>query len=101
VTTNGETGRPEILDTGTEKELLYSRARNQVLIGLSAVRQDITVADAADAIAGMAVTGVLSALRTMSGRQLAVLLAQEANRHAGYVIHEPPRYPPEEIAEVF
>ena len=39
-----------------------------------------------------AVTAILRRLRVMSARQVAVLLAQEANRHERWVIHEPPDY---------
>lgn len=92
--------RPEILPLEDEREILYARACEQVRIGLSIVRQDMTVAEATDAICGMAVQGVLSALMFMSGRQMAVLLAREASHGVGYTIHEPPRYTAEEIDEV-
>ena len=93
--------QPEITDTGTEKEILYQRVCEQVRQTLTyAVQQEITVAEGKSVIAAMAVTAVLARLRVMSGRQVAVLLAQEADRHAGYEIHEPPRYSASEIENV-
>jgi hypothetical protein len=90
----------EIVDTETETEILFQQVCASVRVGLRGLRQELTVKEASDAIAAMAVTGVLERMRVMSGRQLAVLLAREANRHAGYVIHEPPRYSADEIADV-
>lgn len=94
-----EAARPEIVSVETEREILHSRLIDAMRPGQLALRQDLTVAEGWPAIAGMAVTGVLRALRVMSARQLAVLLADEANRGSGYVIHEPPHYSPEEIAD--
>src|ERR1035441_5944119 len=64
---------------------------------LHPLNPDLTVAGGWHIIAGTAVVGVLRQLQVMSARQLAVLLADEANRHEGWVIHEPPRYTAEEI----
>jgi hypothetical protein len=96
-----ETARPEVLNLETERELLQQRLAGEVAQILPlALKPELTVGENADAIASMAVTGVLRYLRVMSARQVAVLLAQEANVHVGYVIHEPPRYSAEEIGNV-
>ena len=92
--------RPEILETADEKEILFDIAIQQVKIGLSAIRQELTVAEAAGTIAATAVAGVLSALRNMSGRQMAVLIAQQASTGVHYTIHEPPHYTAEQIEGV-
>lgn len=92
-------GRLQILDPAAEREILRARVHARVVRSLAhALRPDTTVGDGAGAIAAMAATSVLSALRVMSGRQLAVLLAAGADRHASYVIREPPRYTEAEIA---
>lgn len=91
--------RPEILPVETEREVLFQRLIDALDAGKHGLRPDLTVAEGWDTIAAMAVTGVLRHLRVMSARQLAVLLAQEANRGVHYVIHEPPRYTGEEIAD--
>lgn len=88
--------RPEIVPVDTEREILFSRLIDS--LSPASLRPDLTVAEGWHTIAGMAVTGVLRRLRVMSARQLAVLLGDEANRHEGWVIHEPPRYTDEEIA---
>jgi len=88
-----EDASPEILPMETEQEVLYSRLVDALGAEELALRPELTVADAWDcAVAPMAVTRVLRALRVMSARQVAVLLAQEANRHSHYVIREPPHY---------
>lgn len=91
--------RPEILDVATEREILFNRLIAAMAGGKRALRPDLTVAEGWDAIAAMAVTGVLRRLRVMSGRQLAVLLGQEANGGEGWVIEEPPRYSADEIED--
>jgi hypothetical protein len=90
---------PEILPLETEREILFNYLIDAMRGGKLALRQDLTVAEGWETIAGMAVTGVLRRLRVMSARQLAVLLAAEANGGEGWVIHEPPRYTAAEIAE--
>jgi hypothetical protein len=64
------------------------------------LRPELTVGSDADVITSMVLTGLLHKLRVMSARQLAVLLAAEANRGVGYVIHEPPHYTADEIGNV-
>lgn len=93
-------GHPQIIAVEAEQEILYQRACAGVRAGLRAVRQELAVAEATDMIAAMAVTGVLDVLRGLSARQLAVLLAREADHRAARVIHEPPRYTAGEIADV-
>jgi hypothetical protein len=94
-----EDARPEILDIATEQEILFRRLIDAMAPGKLALRPDLTVAEGWDAIAAMAVTGVLRRLRVMSARQLAVVLAYEANRGEGWVIREPPHYSAEEIED--
>lgn len=97
----GDDASPGILDTETEQEILYQRLVDYVERGLgNAMRPGLTVSDGAGAIAAMAVTGVLWRLRVMSGRQLAVVLAGEANRGEGWTVQEPPRYTAEETGDV-
>jgi hypothetical protein len=94
-------GRPPILDTETERELLYHRLVDHVSAILpNALRPELTVGADADAITAMVLTGPLRNLRVLSARQLAVLLAAEANPGVGYEIHEPPRYGEAEIENV-
>jgi hypothetical protein len=92
-----DTERPVIIPVDTEKEILYQQVCERVRGVLGAVRQDLTVGETIDTVAGLATTAVLRALRVMSARQLAVLLAEPANRHERLVIHEPPRYDDTEI----
>ncbi len=92
-----EDARPEILPMETEREILFQRLIDAMSAGKHALRPDLTVAEGWEAIAAMAVTGVLRRLRVMSARQLAVLLAQEANGGEAWVIEEPPHYTAREI----
>lgn len=92
--------RPVILDVETEREVLFQRLCARVERGLRITLQPgLTVADGSVAMAGTAATEVLAALRVLSARQLAVLLAQEANSGRHHVIHEPPRYTAEETED--
>jgi hypothetical protein len=93
-------GRPVIVPVDIETEILFQRVCEQVEAGLGAVRQDLPVGEVAGTVAGLAATVVLRALRVMSARQLAVLLAEPANRHEQHVIREPPPYTGTEIADV-
>ena len=95
-----DTARPEILSLEDEREILFSRVCDQARIALSAVRPDLTVAEAQDVTASLATAGALQALRVMSARQLAVLLAKEADPHVRSEIREPPHYSAEEIGNV-
>jgi hypothetical protein len=92
---------PEILDRDAEQEVLSEQVITQVerTVRLT-LRNDLTVVEGARTIAAMAVTGVLQSLRFMSGRQMAVLLAREADTGTGYLIREPPHYTAEDIAAV-
>ena len=90
-----EEPRPEILPVETEREILFGRLVSS--LSSTSLNPDLTVAGGWHIIAGTAVAGVLRQLQVMSARQLAVLLADEANRHEGWVIQEPPRYTAEEI----
>lgn len=92
---------PEILSTDTERGILTGRLEDAVertwRIG---VRSDLLPAkEQAFALSCVAVTAVLRALRVLSARQLAVLLAAEADRGRETVIHEPPRYTAQEIED--
>jgi hypothetical protein len=95
----GPDARPEILPIDTEGQILFTRLVDALGPGKLALRQDLTVAEGWDAIAAMAVTGVIRRLRVMSGRQLAVLLADEANGGEGWLIREPPHYSADEIED--
>jgi hypothetical protein len=90
---------PDILPVDIEREILFSRLIDALSPGKRALRPDLTVAEGWDTIAAMAVTGVLRRLRVMSARQLAVLLADEANRGEHWVIREPPHYSEAETEE--
>ncbi len=92
--------RPEILSMEDEREILFGCLIDAMSAGKFGLRPDLTVAEGWETIAAMAVTGVLRRLRVMSARQMAVLLAREANGGEGWTIHEPPRYTDEEIAGV-
>lgn len=89
---------PEILSTDAEREILVSRLedaverawRNHLVPGISGEPGGF-------ALSSTAVTAVLRGLRVMSARQVAVLLAAEANRHEEHVVREPPRYTAQEI----
>lgn len=95
--TTADGRRPEIVSTEAEQEILFARLCDAMAGALRrAVRPGVTVGGDADEIAAAAVTEVLRSLRVMSARQVAVLLAQEANRGSVYVIHEPPRYTADE-----
>lgn len=83
------------LDKDEEVELLHDQLAATVTVG---IRHGLRVAeklseDEIEAIARMAAVGVIRRLRVMSGRQVGVLLEDRPNRHEGWVIHEPPRYP--------
>jgi hypothetical protein len=92
--------RPEILPVGTEQEILFHRACARARTSLNALKRDRAMDDdEIDGITEAVARGVLAALRVMSGRQVAILLAQEASRHAEHVIREPPRYSAEEVAD--
>jgi hypothetical protein len=94
-----EAASPEILALEDEREILFSRLISSISGPLRhALEPGLTVADGAEAITAMAVTAVVHRLRVLSARQLAVLLAAEANRHEHQVIREPPHYTAEEIA---
>ena len=90
-----------MLDTGTEREILVSRLEYAVE---HVWRELLTSGPGGEpgefALSSTAVPAVLRAMRVMSARQLAVLLADEADRKAATVIEEPPRYTAEEIANV-
>lgn len=92
----------EIVSTDVESEILYERARSVVEYGLrSGLGPRATVKDDAVVIATTALVNLLRWLRTLSARQLAVLLADEANRGLICVIHEPPEYTAAEMAGKF
>jgi hypothetical protein len=95
-----DTTRPEILSLEDEREILFSRVCGQARIALSGMRPDLTVAEAQDVTASLATAGALQALRVMSARQLAVLLAKEAGPGVRSEIREPPHYPAEETGNV-
>jgi hypothetical protein len=91
-----EDGSPEILATGTEREILTGRLEYAIE---RAWRQQLVPGAGEFALSSTAVTAVLRALRLMSARQFAVLLAAEADRKARCVIREPPRYTAGEIGD--
>lgn len=95
------TQQGEIVEVDTEREIIYQELCDEIAQILSrTLNPDLTIGEDARPIASMAVTGVLRSLRVLSGRRLAVLLADRANRHEGWVIREPARYTPEQIENV-
>lgn len=92
----------EIVSTDVEQQILYERACSVIEYGLlSGLAPEATVKDDALPIASSAVANILRWLRTLSARQLAVLLADEANRGLICVIREPPEYTAAEMAGKF
>ena len=87
---------PEILDADTEREILISRLADRVE---HAWRAQLRPGAEPFDLSATAVTAMVGALRVLSTRQLAVLLAGEANRHEEHVIHEPPQYTAGEIED--
>lgn len=93
--------RPEIADMDQEKQILMDRLIENISGPLRhMLKPGLTVGEDAEVIVGSVIVGALHHLRVMSARQMAVLLAAEANRHEGWTIHEPPHYTKEEIEGV-
>ncbi len=93
--------RPEILPVDTEREILLGRLIDAMAPGRLGLSEDLAeaMAEEWDVVAGAVIHEALRRLRVMSARQLAVLLAAEADRHRRYVVEEPPRYTDGEIAD--
>jgi hypothetical protein len=81
----------EILGLAEEWALLYDQLVDAVDRGFGALR-DPPDEEAAQHMADLAVAGVLRRLRVMSARQLAVVLAAEANRGEVRLVCEPSDY---------
>jgi hypothetical protein len=97
--TDTDDARPEILPVDTEREILYGYLIDAMRAGKLALRPDLTVAEGWHTIADVAARGVLHRLRVMSARQLAVLLATEANGGEGWLVRESPHYSAGEIED--
>ena len=82
-----------MIDQDDEQEILHEELIQAVMVTFTMVPALESVEPAVlNRAASLAAIGVIRRLRVLSGRQVAVLLADEPNRHEVRVIHEPPKY---------